>query len=194
MCAAPTLSASLFWPRMKEARFCLLVALFALAALGGCGSDDEGGKTVVQTVTETQPASTTSSTTVSTATSETATASRARRLTQFQTPSHNIGCYMSKQEGGSVRCDIREHSWTAPPKPAFCDVDWGGGVQVGPKRRASIVCAGDTVLDLKSPVLDYGQGSRAGKILCASGQAGMRCTNRSTGHGFFLARERYVLF
>lgn len=95
-----------------------------------------GDSTVVKTVTEQLGTQTESTTT-----------SNPLHLKQFQSPTHNIGCYLSSQHGGSVRCDIREHSWTAPPKPAHCDVDWGGGLQVGSKRRGSIVCAGDTVLD-----------------------------------------------
>ena len=46
----------------------------------------------------------------------------------FESPSHNIGCYLSKS---GVRCDIRQHAWKAPPKPKSCDVDWGSGLEVG---------------------------------------------------------------
>ena len=33
----------------------------------------------------------------------------------FKTPSGNIGCAMG---GGAVRCDIKQKSWEAPPKPS----------------------------------------------------------------------------
>ena len=178
---------------MKEASFSLLVAAFA-ALLIGCGSDSES--TVVKTVTQTTGGSTVSTTTSKSDEPQTVfKVSRApEHLKQFQTPSHNIGCYMSTQRGGSVRCDIREHSWTAPPKPSYCDVDWGGGLQVGSKRRGSIVCAGDTVLDLGSQVLPYGVSSKAGPIVCDSSEAGVRCHNSRSGHGFFVSRQRYALF
>ena len=178
---------------MKEASFPLLAGAFA-ALLIGCGSDSTS--TSIKTVTETAGGSTASTTTSDSEGSQTVfKVSRApEHLKQLQTPSHNIGCYMSKQRGGSVRCDIREHSWTAPPKPAYCDVDWGGGLQVGSQRRGSIVCAGDTVLDPGSPVLPYGVSSKVGRIVCHSSEAGVRCHNTDTGHGFFLSRQRYALF
>jgi uncharacterized protein DUF6636 len=174
---------------VTEASFPLLATALAAALLIGCGSDGEstvaGGSasTVTETVTQ-QPDSTFT----------VARAPSPLRLKQFQSPSGNIGCYMSRQRGGSVRCDIREHSWTAPPKPAYCDVDWGGGLQVGSKRRGSIVCAGDTVLDSGSQVLGYGKTSMAGPIECRSSEAGVRCSNIATGHGFFVSRQRYGLF
>ena len=157
---------------MKEASISLLAAVLAVALLSACGSDDES--TVVKTVTKPPP--------------------HPLHLTQFQSPTHNIGCYLSSQQGGSVRCDIREHAWTAPPKPAYCDVDWGGGLQVGSKRRGSIVCAGDTVLDPGSQVLAYGQASEAGPIVCRSSEVGVRCSNILTGHGFIVSRQSYALF
>src|SRR5829696_9110960 len=66
------------------------------------------------------------------------------RLKQFQSPSHNVGCYVAN--GKSVRCDIREHTWPTPPKPSNCDVDYGQGVGLG-SGEAGYVCAGDTALD-----------------------------------------------
>lgn len=153
----------------------------AAVLLIGCGS--AGDSTVVKTVTEQLGTQTESTTT-----------SNPLHLKQFQSPTHNIGCYLSSQHGGSVRCDIREHSWAAPPKPAYCDVDWGGGLQVGSKRRGSIVCAGDTVLDPGSPVLGYGKASEAGPIVCRSSEAGVRCSNIENGHGLFVSRQRYALF
>jgi hypothetical protein len=180
---------------VKEASFSLLGAILAVTVIG-CGSDSES--TVIKTVTE--QGSTQAATTTTNESGESQpgfTVSRAptpKHLKQFQSPTHNIGCYMSTQQGGSVRCDIREHSWTAPPKPAFCDVDWGGGLQVGAKRRGSIVCAGDTVLDPGSPVLGYGKASQAGPIVCHSSERGVRCSNLVSGHGFFVSRQRYDLF
>jgi hypothetical protein len=185
---------------VKEASFPLLAAVLAGALLIGCGSD--GDSTVTSTVTEpagTQAQSTTTSgsgqSTATTVPSSTAApAAKPVHLKQFQSPTHNIGCYLSSQQGGSVRCDIREHAWTAPPKPAYCDVDWGGGLQVGSKRRGSIVCAGDTVLDPGAPVLAYGKASEVGPIACRSSEAGVRCSDSLSGHGFFVSRQRYALF
>lgn len=109
----------------------------------------------------------------------------------FQSPSHNIGCVISKK---AVRCDIRVHTWPTPPKPSYCDVDYGGGVAVGQHDPGSYVCAGDTTLDDSEPVLSYGDRIKAGNIRCASKTKGMRCVNLDTGHGFFLSRDVVHLF
>jgi hypothetical protein len=61
----------------------------------------------------------------------------------------NLGCGMifgKDSQGGGARCDIDHHSWAPPPKPKSCDVDYGGGLNVGPHRKAEFVCAGDTTL------------------------------------------------
>jgi hypothetical protein len=113
------------------------------------------------------------------------------KLFPFQSPSGNIGCYLDKRE---VRCDIREHSWPTPPKPASCDVDYGQGVAVDQHGRADYVCAGDTALDPSSPVLDYGDRISKGNIRCSSKTKGMRCVNLDTKDGFFLSRDTVHLF
>jgi hypothetical protein len=109
----------------------------------------------------------------------------------FQTPSGNIACAMG---GGSVRCDIQEHSWTPPPKPSYCDVDWGGGVAVGRRDPAGFVCAGDTVFSPNNPVLQYGEKIFKNRFKCASKQKGVRCKNQKSGHGFLLSRDDVKLF
>ena len=109
----------------------------------------------------------------------------------FQTPSGNIGCVMG---GGAVRCDIKEKSWTAPPKPSWCDVDWGFGLDVGRKGRGGYVCAGDTVLSADSPVLGYGEKLFKNRYKCSSKQKGVRCVNRKSGHGFFISRQEARVF
>lgn len=108
----------------------------------------------------------------------------------FQSPSGNIGCYIAKS---GVRCDIDKRSWKPPPKPAYCDVDWGQGVAVDKHGKAGIVCAGDTTLH-QGPVLPYGRSVSKGRFRCVSKSSGMRCVNRHNGHGFFLSRESYRLF
>ena len=118
-------------------------------------------------------------------------AAGAQAFVQFSSPSGNIGCVLTKASG--VRCDIRQKSWSAPPKPSWCDVDWGGGVQVGTKRRASYVCAGDTVLGANRE-LSYGSSIRRGRFECFSRRTGMRCVNHRNGHGFRLSRQRVRLF
>ena len=114
----------------------------------------------------------------------------AQALEHFASPSGNIGCVMNKQ---GVRCDAREHDWTAPPKPASCELDWGSGVFVGRHGRASIVCAGDTALGATRR-LGYGDAEAVGRFRCVSKRVGMRCVNRRNDHGFLIARERLRRF
>jgi hypothetical protein len=111
--------------------------------------------------------------------------SPASAATFFETPSHNIGCVVSKS---GARCDIREHSWTPPPKPASCPVDWGNGLTVGRSGFARWVCAGDTVFGGKK-VLGYGKSVRRGRFTCTSRRNGVRCVNQRNQHGFKLSRR-----
>src|SRR4029077_334090 len=104
-------------------------------------------------------------------------------LTSFKSPSSNIGCEV---DASNTRCDIREHTWASPPKPASCDLDWGNGIQISGGATPQFVCAGDTALDPAAGVLAYGQRTRQGSIVCQSDQAGVTCTNEANGHGFFL--------
>ena len=108
----------------------------------------------------------------------------------FVSPSGNIGCYLTVD---MARCDVAKKSWSAPPAPADCDLDWGSGVTVGKTGEATFTCAGDTVLGAPDK-LEYGQALKAGPIRCDSASIGMRCENTTTGHGFTVAKEKYELF
>lgn len=108
----------------------------------------------------------------------------------FQSPSGNIGCYVSKQ---GARCDIRHKQWKAPPKPKNCELDWGGGLAVDRQGKAGVVCAGDTALN-QGPVLAYGKTFTKGRFRCKSTMSGVRCNNIETGHGFFISRQTYQLY
>ena len=63
--------------------------------------------------------------------------------TFFESPSGNIKCVMDKSSG--VRCDIGVRDWKPPPKPDWCPVDWGNGLEVSARGRARFTCAGDAV-------------------------------------------------
>lgn len=142
-----------------------LVATFLLAlAAAGCGGDDS---------------------------TESEVPTRVVHLTSFQTPSGNVGCYLS---GGAARCDISERDWSAP-RPAGCptESDFGQGLTVGRSGAGEVVCAGDTTLDPSAPKLAYGSASRAGGTTCVSRARGLTCTN-SGGHGFFISVQSYRLF
>ena len=120
------------------------------------------------------------------------TATASARVKLFQSPSGNIGCVVG---GGLARCDIQQHSWTPPPKPASCiDLDYGNGVEVVGGHPGEYTCAGDTVFSPTAPVLHYGDKITKNRFTCTSKTSGMRCANRNSGHGFFISRERVKLF
>lgn len=112
------------------------------------------------------------------------------QLRIFHTPGGNIGCSLifgPGGYGGGARCDIAHHSWKSPPKPKWCDVDYGNGLNVGAHRKAQFVCAGDTVLH-QGKVLPVGDAVKLGPYKCKSLSGAVRCVNRDTGHGFKLSR------
>jgi Family of unknown function (DUF6636) len=115
----------------------------------------------------------------------------ALQLRIFHTPDGNIGCAMifgKESHGGGARCDIAHRSWQAPPKPKSCPLDYGNGLNVGPRRRAEFVCAGDTVLH-QGKTLAIGRAAKLGPYKCKVLPGAVRCVNRDTHHGFKLSRE-----
>lgn len=109
---------------------------------------------------------------------------------QFTTPSKNIGCFVGAD---GARCDIAQKSWKPPPKPADCELDYGNGLAVDAEQKATVTCAGDTVLGSKE-ILPYGEAVRVGSFVCESQSVGVRCTNDKSGHGFTISREKFTLF
>ena len=107
----------------------------------------------------------------------------------FRMPSGNIYCAYEHYDSAPIglRCDIRTGVKPLPPKPKYCDVDWGVGFVMSRRGPAQILCAGDTVADPKAPVLAYGTTRRFGVFSCSSSTAGLRCVN-TTGDGFFMSK------
>jgi len=167
----------------------LLLVAAGAAGLWGCGSGDTRTVTETRTVTTPGAASAKDSARGSRQPSAGGRSGPTVRLRTFQTPSRNIGCVLV----GGARCDIKKREWAPPAQPASCALDWGQGLQVGKTGAAGVVCAGDTALNT-GPILRYGSSSRVGTFTCTSRVKGMTCRNRVTGHGFFLARDRYRLF
>jgi hypothetical protein len=126
----------------------------------------------------------------------------------FHTADGNIDCGMVKGQKkkrhkrprlpGEARCDIKAHTWVAPPKPKYCDVDWGFGAEVGDKAFGRYVCAGDTVAVQNSPVLGLGGSITLGRYTCTVTSAVpstvVRCSNNRTSHGFEISAEAVSLF
>jgi hypothetical protein len=108
----------------------------------------------------------------------------------FSSPSGNIGCAI---DDGSARCDVGEYDWQPPPRPASCDFDWGGSVNVSGNGPGEVGCVSDTTRGA-GKALPYGESIEAGSFRCTSAEDGMTCENRDSGHGFFLARETYRVY
>ena len=114
----------------------------------------------------------------------------------FQSPSGNIHCEADDDPNeGGVRCDILEVSdMSFPDKPADCDLDWGKAFWVGAAGFATPACAGDTIVNPDSRVLEYGERLLVGDyVVCYSESTGMECQN-SRGSGFSLGRAEQSVY
>lgn len=109
----------------------------------------------------------------------------ASKAPMFQSPTGNMVCVMSKASG--VRCDIREREWHPPPQPSSCDFNWANGMELRDRGPGHFSCISDA--PGPASVLVYGKSIRRGRYKCLSSEKGMRCFNRSNGHGFLLSRE-----
>ena len=110
----------------------------------------------------------------------------------FRTPSSNIGCGGETAGNGYVRCDISAHSWPTPARPKTCEFDYGGGLELQARGRASVTCASDTVLN-RDRILRYGASIQIGRITCTSRTTGVTCRNPA-GRGFTLSKQSYRIF
>ena len=117
----------------------------------------------------------------------------------FQSPNKNVGCAIVKTGGykhsfSQARCDIKKHTWNAPPKPNSCHFDWGFGLEVGTSGKAQFVCASDSVIG-QGQVLSQGdQVAFAGYSCSAQANNSIRCHNKSTGHGFAISKTHKIRF
>ena len=113
----------------------------------------------------------------------------------FTSPSGNIGCLM---DPWSVRCDIRDPSWSPPPRPANCPEfgdyaqDYGQGIVLNADSDAgpSFACANDSVLG-SGPAVTYGQDTQLDSIRCQIWPDGVTCSDFMNGKGFLLSRDGY---
>ncbi|MCU0889928.1 MAG: hypothetical protein MUC64_18325 [Rubritepida sp.] len=108
----------------------------------------------------------------------------------FQTPSGNVHCLFS---GGRMRCDVVEHHYEVPPRPADCRGDWGGRISLAARGPARLECLTRTHRDEDAFVLGYGARWIGPGISCEAQEAGLRCANRQ-GRGFWVARGVLEMF
>ncbi|MCV7205145.1 hypothetical protein H7J71_24355 [Mycolicibacterium peregrinum] len=114
---------------------------------------------------------------------------------KFVTPSGNIWCRVPNgfDSSNGVVCEIRDHTYTPPAKPADCHLDWGDRVSLKPGSAPEVHCHGDTIFDSGMPTLAYGQTRSAGPMKCESQPAGVTCTDTGTGHFFRMSRDSLEL-
>jgi hypothetical protein len=169
-----------------------MLAGAVLLTLGACTTTTAGPAVAVSSpgITGTTTDAATPGATTPGATASVVIATVSGDTTLFLTPSGNIGCAVT---ASGARCDIGDRFWTAPPKPASCQLDYGNGVSVS-ASGAGVSCAGDTLLHSSTNVLAYGHGIRNGQVQCVSQSTGVRCEYLATGHGFTIAKEAYTLF
>jgi hypothetical protein len=101
-------------------------------------------------------------------------------------------CHQRRSEArwAYLRCDIL--SGLKPKPKRTCRLDLTG-FQLGPRGRATVVCAGDTAVNTHARVLRYGSKWSRGGFTCTSRKAGLRCRNPG-GHGFLLSRAHSYRF
>ncbi|MFZ1286307.1 MAG: DUF6636 domain-containing protein [Candidatus Phosphoribacter sp.] len=202
----------------------LFVAVLAVLGVAGCGT---GGPSAPATTTifvnAPEPSDAATSGTRPPAQTQTVAVGAAidatgHEITVFASPSGNIVCAGSVGDAGAsaeVRCDVMEHTWTLPPKPADCEFDWSHGTFLD--TTAMLSCVSDaiagsdvvgadgtwwngqpgsqvvTVSGRQSVALGYGSSMILGPITCTSREDGMHCTNSKTKAGFDINRAGYTL-
>ena len=109
----------------------------------------------------------------------------------FTTPSKNIDCVYMEDERDvpSLRCQTKFVLKPLPPKPADCDLDWGGGLTLANNGQVSVVCAGDTVAG-NYATLAYGRAWEKSGLRCVASRSGLTCKSRN-GKGFFLSSRSW---
>src|SRR5262245_61940379 len=76
---------------------------------------------------------------------------------RFQSPSGNIACNMTtRDDRASASCEINEHAWHAPARPAQCEANWGDRISLRQGGAPELVCRSDTLQGGDMATLRYG--------------------------------------
>jgi hypothetical protein len=112
----------------------------------------------------------------------------------FQSPSGNIVCAMIAFDVKAyASCEISDHTWVAPPRPAVCEGAWGNRIELSQGSAPELVCSSDTLRGGDIATLNYGSTWSVNPITCDSEVNGITCTDTSTGHYFRISRESFEL-
>ncbi len=167
-----------------------LLSLLALVGAAGCALGDDGASAAPTTPTPGAPVVTAPSPSPSTTTTTRAVAvpPKPRRLDAFQTPSGNITCATAD---GDVACEISQFTYTPPPKPDWCDVDWGYRYFIRPDGSGEFSCAGDTMYNPELPKPAAGTTVTIGHAICEVQTESVKCRASETDGGLFLSPAKY---
>jgi hypothetical protein len=189
-----------------------LGCLVALAALTVAGCSSSAGSTAVPapsvspaiaqstslpaapvTVTVTPAPAPAPVTVTVTPASEPTTVAQPEGPSSFRSPSGNINCTLSTPGGdNAARCEVVNHTWTAPPPPPDCHLNSGDRFYLTQGNAAVVGCYAQE-FPVAESTLGYGQTRSFGTITCDSEYTGMTCTDSSTGHYFRVSRDTYEL-
>jgi hypothetical protein len=121
--------------------------------------------------------------------SATVEAAKPLQTLSFSIPNKSIDCVYMEDERDVplLRCQTKFALKPLPPKPADCDLDWGGGLILANNGQVSGVCAGDTVAG-NYTTLAYGRAWEKNGFRCVASRSGLTCKSRN-GKGFFLSSK-----
>ncbi len=117
----------------------------------------------------------------------------AMSLTSFIVQGRDVGCVIG---GGSVRCDVSNHTWTPPAQPSSCTQAWGSGIVLINSQSAKLPqfsCGGASALNTHSKVVNNGYDVTVGAITCQVRGFGVDCF-ATDKKGFILSNTGYILY
>ena len=120
-----------------------------------------------------------------------------KRLGSFKTPSGNIHCEewdVGAHHQAELRCDVlsaAEHPTARRPRD--CELDYGYAFMLTKRKKAWLLCGGDTIVDPSHAILTYGETWRGTAATCTATLQFLRCRNQD-GHGFELSKRVQRLF
>jgi hypothetical protein len=90
-----------------------------------------------------------------------------------------------------IRCDVL--SGLVPEPSGNCTLDWTGMFLVASSGKVGPECAGDSLAQIRAPVLNYDTEWTGNGLTCDSHESGLVCWN-DWGHGFTLSSEEWRSF
>jgi hypothetical protein len=172
-----------------------MIACFALAiTTAGCSSEETSSETSASATSPSSPA------TVTTPPPQTVTITPPSAppgvniepiAGPFQSPSGDIHCTSFISDGrNTVRCEVVDKRWEAPPRYTECELNWGDRVELTENSPGMFSCYGQNLPDPER-TLDHGAVAIFGSISCTAEADGIMCLDNGTGHFFNVSRDAY---